>query len=206
VLVWPLFVVILVFISIQINSLIAEEKKELSLDKISSTALGIGSTLQLYDAGSTYTLGNISPNISSLIINSPIAIATTLFRPFLWEVRSVVMLISALESFAVLLLTLYVLVKTRFKIIQIVFSKSIVLFCSLFSLVFSVGVAISSGNFGTLVRYKLPAMPFYLIFLLLVYHYSTERRTTIVSRDVQRKLTIEPAIEDSIVFLAITCQ
>jgi hypothetical protein len=34
--------------------------------------------------------------------------------------------------------------------------------CFVFSLIFAISVGISSGNFGTLVRYKIPLMPFYL--------------------------------------------
>ena len=37
-----------------------------------------------------------------------------------------------------------------------------------FSLIFAISVGISSGNFGTLVRYKIPLMPFYLAGLYIM--------------------------------------
>jgi hypothetical protein len=190
ILVWPLFVGGLILASIEINELIASEKKELSFDQITSTALGTGSTLQSYDAGSTYNLGTISPTLGNIILNSPLALVTTLFRPFFWEVKNIAMLSSAVESFLLLLLTLWVIIKVGpFRIIGYIFSKTIIMFCFVFSVIFSIGVAISSGNFGTLVRYKLPALPFYLIFLVLVYHYGTERELFLKQKQ-SRKLNL----------------
>ena len=43
-----------------------------------------------------------------------------------------------------------------------------VLFCFIFAITFAFAVGISSYNFGTLVRYKIPFMPFYLSGLFIM--------------------------------------
>jgi len=104
---------------------------------------------------------------------APSAIGTTLFRPFLWEVTKLSTLLSALEASLVILLTIYVLYKTKFiHVFKIIITTPIVFFCFSFSIAFSLFVGASTLNFGSLVRYKIPAMPFYLIamFLILYFH------------------------------------
>jgi hypothetical protein len=41
-------------------------------------------------------------------------------------------------------------------------------FCFFYSIVFAVFVGATTLNFGTLVRYKIPCLPFYIIALLLI--------------------------------------
>ncbi|MEP2024099.1 MAG: hypothetical protein ABJI85_05525, partial [Reichenbachiella sp.] len=43
----------------------------------------------------------------------------------------------------------------------------IVLYCLTFSLLFAFAVGVSTYNFGTLMRYKIPVIPFYLITLTI---------------------------------------
>ena len=78
------------------------------------------------------------------------------------------MLISAVESFAILLLTLYILFYAR-SVLHRVITNPLLLFCILFSLTFAFAVGVSTFNFGTLVRYKIPMIPFYIIALGEVY-------------------------------------
>jgi hypothetical protein len=43
-----------------------------------------------------------------------------------------------------------------------------ILFCLLFAILFALFVGATTLNFGTLVRYKVPCMPFYIISLVLL--------------------------------------
>ena len=63
------------------------------------------------DAGSGYSLGELDGTFGSMIRLSPQAINVSLFRPYLWEVKNPLMLLSALESFLLLSLCLYIIVK-----------------------------------------------------------------------------------------------
>jgi len=120
--------------------------------------------------GSYFTLGEFDGTLTGFLSMTPAAIGTTFFRPFFWEARNMVMLLSALESLLILWFTL----RNFFSITGIrnffkkIFTDSLVIYCLGFSLLFAAFVGISSFNFGSLVRYKIPAIPFYLIAMILI--------------------------------------
>lgn len=123
-------------------------------------------------AGSLYDLGIKPENIGGLGDLAPYfpkAVITTLFRPWLWESKNPAMLLSGLEGFVFLLLFIYVLIKGKiYKPFKIVFSDPILFSSAIYVVVFAGLVALSTGNFGTLVRYKLPCMPFWGLILFVV--------------------------------------
>jgi TRAP-type mannitol/chloroaromatic compound transport system permease small subunit len=97
------------------------------------------------------------------------AVNVTLFRPYLWEVNNPVMLLSALESLAFLLLTFWAVRRRGFvNSLGLLRKNPFLVFCLLFTVVFSFAVGISTYNFGSLVRYKIPILPFYGVFLILL--------------------------------------
>lgn len=113
--------------------------------------------------GSAYNIGEFDGSASSMVKVAPQAIVVSIFRPFLFEVRNPVMLLSALEATLFIWLTISLLYKTGlFKGLGIIANTPVILFSFLFAIIFAIGVGINSGNFGTLVRYKIPLMPFYL--------------------------------------------
>lgn len=124
--------------------------------------------------GSGYTLGDLDGTWQSMLPLAPKAINVSLFRPYVWEVRNPLMALSALESLSLLLITLFLLYKVGLNFFKVV-SNPEVLFCLIFSLVFAFAVGVSTYNFGTLSRYKIPLMPFYLLALgLIYYHYKRQ--------------------------------
>ncbi|RSK48383.1 hypothetical protein [Hymenobacter rigui] len=133
--------------------------------------------------GSAYSIGEFDGSASSLLKTAPQAIVVSIFRPFLFEVRNPVMLLSALEATLFIWLTISLLYKTGLgKGLGIIIGTPIILFSFLFSIVFAIGVGINSGNFGTLVRYKIPLMPFYLAGLYVLQakasQHSSKRKLT----------------------------
>lgn len=124
--------------------------------------------------GSGYTLGELDGTWQSMVPLIPKAINVSLFRPYLWEVRNPLMLLSAFESLGLLILTIYVLLRIRHRLLYFV-SRPEILFCFTFALVFAFAVGISTYNFGTLSRYKIPMMPFYTLGLgLLIKHFKID--------------------------------
>ncbi|MEQ8925925.1 MAG: hypothetical protein RLO81_08940 [Fulvivirga sp.] len=111
-----------------------------------------------------YDLGELDGSWSSMLRLFPQAVNVSLFRPYLWEVRNPLMLLASFESFLILAITLYFLLISRgfFKIS----SDPFLLFCFLFALLFSFAVGVSTANFGTLMRYKIPLVPFYMMCLI----------------------------------------
>ena len=59
------------------------------------------------------------------------------------------------------------------------------MYCFVFSVVFALFVGASTLNFGTLVRYKIPCLPFYLIALFLI-----EEK---VKQKAESKIILQPA-------------
>ncbi|MEQ8362603.1 MAG: hypothetical protein RH948_07000 [Cyclobacteriaceae bacterium] len=121
--------------------------------------------------GSGYTLGELDGTWQSMLRLAPKAINVSLFRPYFWEVSNPLMLLSAMEGFALLILTLFTLVKIKYRFFKYLL-KPEVLFCFIFSIIFAFAVGISTYNFGSLSRYKIPMMPFYVVALILMWEYS----------------------------------
>lgn len=111
--------------------------------------------------GSGYTLGNLDGTWLSMIELMPQAINVSLFRPYLWEINNPLMLIAALESLFVLIWTIWLLF-IKGGVVHILGDPFLV-FCLLFVLLFAFAVGVSTYNFGTLMRYKIPLLPFYIL-------------------------------------------
>lgn len=122
-----------------------------------------------HTSGSTYSIGELDGTIGGTLKAAPQAINVALFRPYIWEVRNPFMLLSALEALLFFYITVKIFVKVGFlKTLSLITGEPIVLFCMIFSVVLAFAVGLNSGNFGTLVRYKIPFMPFYLAALYIM--------------------------------------
>jgi len=120
------------------------------------------------NAGSRYDLGDIDGTIAGMIRMAPAAINVSLYRPYLWEVRGPLMLLAALEGLVFLIFTIIILFRMFWFKINILNSPA-AWFSLVFSLTFAFAVGISTYNFGTLFRYKIPLMPFFAILLVLAW-------------------------------------
>ncbi len=155
-----------------------EDNPKYAFDKIAQTAQITAYDIRYWtgkDAGSGYSLGELDGTFGSMIQLAPKAIIVSLFRPYLWEVKNPLMLISAIEAFVFLIMFVIVLVRSNFFILQSL-SEPSVIFCLAFSIVFAFAVGVSTFNFGTLVRYKIPMLPFFMIGIILIDDYSRKRR------------------------------
>ncbi|RYY69658.1 MAG: hypothetical protein EOO13_08845 [Chitinophagaceae bacterium] len=130
--------------------------------------------------GSYFSLGvEFDGSLSSLAKVAPAAVVATFFRPFIWESRNVSTLLSSFESLALLLFTFYVLKKVGLRdFVATIFTKPIVLYCFIFAMVFALFVGATTLNFGTLVRYKIPCMPFFVISLFFILYFNKGRKLT----------------------------
>jgi hypothetical protein len=122
------------------------------------------------DAGSTFSLGvEYDGSVQSLIKIAPAAIVATLFRPFVWETKKLSTLLTSFESMFILFFTLSVLFKAKpVNFIRAIRQDPTIMYCLLFAMIFSIFVGATTPNFGTLVRYKIPCMPFYVAALFLI--------------------------------------
>ena len=129
------------------------------------------------DAASNFSLGvPFDGTFSGLIKIAPVAVATTFFRPFIWEAHKISQLMAALESLLLMFFTLFIILKCGpLRFVRWVFKDPLTMYCFLFAVVFGLFVGASTLNFGTLVRYKIPCLPFYSISLFLIYEKVKER-------------------------------
>jgi len=100
----------------------------------------------------------------SIGLNSPWALVSGLFRPFIWEANTLLKFIVSVENLVLVVLvamslrTLFDLKKSPHRLLILAIIVYAVLLC--------IFLAISTPNFGTLVRYRIGFLPFLLILLL----------------------------------------
>ncbi len=121
-------------------------------------------------AESSFSLGvDYDGSIGGLAKLAPAAINATLFRPYLWESKKVSTLLSSVESLSLMLFTLFVLYKAGpWLFLSTLIKDPMVIFCFFFSVLFALFIGATTLNFGTLVRYKIPCMPFFIMALVLI--------------------------------------
>lgn len=124
---------------------------------------------QDYYKGNSFDIGSYDQTVTGVLSKFPIATITGLFRPYLWEAKNIVMAISGLENLILLLFTLYCIYKRPAKFFSSIFSDPLILFCLSFAIIFAFSVAISTSNFGALVRLRIPLLPFYLSGIFIIH-------------------------------------
>ena len=132
---------------------------------------------QEYYEGSAFDIGDFEPTIGGALSVMPAAAVAGLFRPFLWDSRSLVMLMSAIENTILLLLFLYVIFKVGLrKTLKIIQENRFLIFCFIFALFMAIGVGISTSNFGALVRFKIPITPFLFLGTVFIIIFTRKKR------------------------------
>ena len=119
--------------------------------------------------GSNFKVAAVDNSVGSMAAAFPLGVVNTFFRPFPWDVRSPFMVLSFLESFAFLVLTLMTFRRLGIKkFFGLIASEPVISFAFVFAIVFGGFVGMTTGNFGALNRYKIPALPFYAMAIFLV--------------------------------------
>jgi len=141
-----------------------------SVDKLVEKASITQEDLSRESYGSnSFNIGTFDASIGSLASKAPIAITAGLFRPFIWECNNPVMVLSGLENFAMLLMTIFVIFKVGPRLMfQIMLDNSLVMFSIIFAVFFAFSVGLTTANFGALVRYKIPLIPFFMSGLFII--------------------------------------
>lgn len=141
-----------------------------SVDKVLNKAVESNmDQKQDYYGGNSFDIGDFDPTIQGVLGKAHLAITATLFRPFIWEARNPVMLLSGLENTYLLLLTFFLLVKLKFfNFFTFIGETPLLLFSMLFALFFAFSVGLATSNFGSLVRLKIPCIPFFVSSLFVV--------------------------------------
>ncbi|TCZ73137.1 hypothetical protein [Flaviaesturariibacter aridisoli] len=143
-----------------------------SVENALDTAANTYNNITMYggSAGSAYDLNVDFSSPLGILAAIPVGINLTLFRPYPWEYAKIFIFFSSIESMLVLYFTVMLFFKgglgSTFKIIA---RTPVLQFCVMFTGLFAFMTGIAAANFGTLVRYKIPCLPFYFLFLVYLY-------------------------------------
>ncbi len=142
------------------------------VDKVLDQAVIVQQDMKAeYYHGKSFDIGNFDASTVGVISKAPIAIFSGIFRPGLWDVRNVVMLVSSLENTYLLILTVFLLIRLKVYGFFILIRKNpLLLFSMLFSLFFAFSVGLTVANFGSLVRLRIPELPFFVAGLFIMRH------------------------------------
>jgi hypothetical protein len=120
---------------------------------------------------SSFEIGEIELSAVGLLKKMPIGFYSTYFRPHLWEVKKPIVLFSALESFFILALTLFTLIKKGKYLFELIRKDLFARLSLYYTIVLGIIIGLNTFNFGTLIRYKVPVVPFAWLFVFLLYLY-----------------------------------
>jgi hypothetical protein len=143
-----------------------------SIDSVLDRAVVVQRDLKSsYYGGNSFDIGDFDASIGGVMSKAHLAINAALFRPYLWEVRNPLMLLSALESSYIFILTFTLLWRLKFTgFFRYIWENPLLLFSVLFSLFFAFSVGLSTPNFGALSRLKIPCIPFFVASLFVIRH------------------------------------
>ncbi len=142
---------------------------EFALDHVAEHTANQQLVGQRVRGGSSYSIGDPTQrSIGGQLAFTPIAIVSSLFRPFIFEARNPQIAVNALEMFAVLLLTIRAVSKRSWVALwQDVQRSPMLMFCVAFTLAFALPVGLATTNLGTLSRYRMPLLPFFAAVLMV---------------------------------------
>lgn len=191
ILTWSFFVAITIIAFFYFANEFSKELNRYSLEKVAQTSSATRGWIAYAsgDEGSSYDLGEFEPTVQGMLTKFPAGVVVTLFRPFPWEAKKLIMGVSALEAVVFLLGTLLVFIRNGLGVFKRVLSDPNLTFFLFFSVIFAFAVGVSSYNFGALSRYKIPCLPFYAA-LLVVLYYVPQKKLKNVSHSQARRLSI----------------
>ena len=153
-----------------IGSMISQSNYLSSEDKIMRTVTGFHVDHGRIAGGSTYSLGAVDYSYIGILSKLPIGLQFTLYRPFPFEARNAMVLVTALESTAYLLISILILFRnTPIQLFRAITGNAEVALCITYTMMLGALVGFVSINYGALARFKTPLLPFFCTALLLLY-------------------------------------
>lgn len=133
--------------------------------------------------GSGYTLGeDMDYSPTTIIKKAPLALAIAIFGPFPWQIRNVMMFVSSIEStyFLYLFFTVFFNVYWWSRI-RVLLADPIFIFCVSFVIILAISIGLTSFNYGALVRFRIPILPFLSTMIVLLSKPVVTKKATLKS-------------------------
>ncbi|WP_416867262.1 MAG: hypothetical protein ACMVP2_07600 [Imperialibacter sp.] len=152
---------------------LGEDNRKYSLDSMIETARVSAEWLyhvSRVEGGSGYSLGDDDFSPPGLVRKFVPGVWVSLFRPYIWEVRNPVMLLTSLESIALFGLFSYVVLRVgALQFLQGLLKDPLISFFIIFTVVFCFAIGVSTFNFGSLARYRIPVIPLFAYSLFFIH-------------------------------------
>lgn len=164
-----IFIIMAISIYLSMDDLFDQFSSDHLLESIKGTQSAFNNQ-SVSNEGSFYSIGDFDGTLGSLVTMAPAAIGTALFRPFIWESKNIMMLLSAFECLVLFWLTIrnFFSRKRIISFFTCLFKDPCVTYCMIFSLAFAAFVGLTTFNFGSMARYKIPCLPFFVIALIII--------------------------------------
>ena len=121
--------------------------------------------LKLSDPENVIHYHQLTTDTWSMIKNSPLALASGLFRPFIWESGTFLQFVAGIENFAILIL----FISSLYYIKRIISSKEapLTIAAIVYITFLCIFLSLSTPNLGTLSRYRVGFLPFFVFLITL---------------------------------------
>jgi hypothetical protein len=135
------------------------------------------------DPADVIQYNDLKPETASLLTNIPKAFISGMFRPFIWEGRSIPQIVAGVENLVLLILalaTIFDMINGRKRMTN---RAGWLIF--LYSFLLCVFLALAAPNFGTLSRYRVGFLPFMILILShknIVFEWVMQRISTMFER------------------------
>ncbi len=117
--------------------------------------------IQSSDPGKAILYPSLTPTFGSILVNMPLAIASGLFRPFIWEAGNFFQVLVSLENMVLFILMIHAF--RNLKAARQSEQRMLIFAVIIFTLLLCAFLALSAPNFGTLVRYRIGFLPFFVL-------------------------------------------
>ncbi len=155
-----------------------------SADKLLEEAVVQNNDLKRDVYGSnSFDIGEFEPTLQGALSKFFPAIGAALYRPYLWESGSPTMLFSGLENLLLAFFTIWTLLTRPLKLLGSIRGDPFLIFCLLFTIILGFGVGLSTSNFGALVRYKIPFLPFFVFLVCQQLSFLKSEESLVIEKD-----------------------
>lgn len=161
-----------------------------SSDKILERAVVIQQDLSREEAYGShkFDIGTFEPTLPSIGSKFPIATNAGLYRPYIWEAGNIVMFFSGLENLILLWFTILLIFRLNpVGLIRKIFGRPLLTFCFIFSILMAFSIGLTTPNFGAMVRYKTPLIPFFTAMLFILVRESSSKFKKQLEEEQSRK-------------------
>jgi len=116
----------------------------------------------LTGGNNTFHFEGLAPTLPGLLVHAPGALLSGLFRPFLWECSNFFHVLAACENGLLLLLTMFMLLRfnlpaeLRYWLVPLL----------VYALLECIFLSLATPAWGTLIRYRVGMLPFFVMFIL----------------------------------------